>query len=84
MSDVRAGSRSGGTPQFGALLGDHLQTGNSIALGPGVAIGRHSQLNSGTTIPPTRVIPAHSVISNPLGADIHVRPRVSGAQKMRH
>ncbi|MFE1415561.1 hypothetical protein ACFW6F_32915 [Streptomyces sp. NPDC058746] len=33
-----------GTPQFGALIGDGTQTGNSISLGPGGAIGQCSCL----------------------------------------
>ncbi|MGP3947726.1 hypothetical protein [Streptomyces sp. 7N604] len=30
-----------GTSQFGGLIGDRCQTGNSIGLGPGLALGRN-------------------------------------------
>ncbi|MFE9552883.1 DapH/DapD/GlmU-related protein [Streptomyces sp. NPDC006692] len=63
------------TAQFGALIGDHVQTGNGIAIGPGVAIGRHCRLNSGLTVPPTRVLPPHSIVSSTEVHEIHVRPQ---------
>ncbi|WP_406733511.1 transferase [Streptomyces sp. NBC_01794] len=54
-----------GTAQFGALIGDRVQTGNSITLGPGVAIGPDSLINTGVIVPATRVLPAHSTVSTP-------------------
>ncbi|MCP3817529.1 transferase [Streptomyces sp. A3M-1-3] len=63
-----------GTAQFGAVIGDRVQTGSSIGLGPGVAIGRDSRISSGVTLA-GRAIPDHSVLSAPHTADTHVRIR---------
>ncbi|MEN8651699.1 transferase [Streptomyces sp. 21So2-11] len=63
-----------GTAQFGALIGDRVQTGSGIGLGPGVAIGRDSQILSGVTLA-ARVLAHHSVVSAPHTADAHVRSR---------
>ncbi|UUU45013.1 transferase [Streptomyces sp. NBC_00162] len=63
-----------GTPQFGALIGDGTQTGNSISLGPGVAIGRHVRINSGVTLA-IRSIPDYSVVTAPHTAEAEVRSR---------
>src|SRR2546427_7697458 len=46
-----------GTPQFGALIGERVQTGNSISLGPGLALGRDCRIASGVTLA-ARTIPA--------------------------
>ncbi|AXI79962.1 LbetaH domain-containing protein [Peterkaempfera bronchialis] len=62
------------TSQFGALIGDGVQTGNNISLGPGVAIGRNCRISSGVTLA-GRVIEEGSVISAPHVADVHVRRR---------
>ncbi|WP_254792718.1 hypothetical protein [Streptomyces sp. CC77] len=63
-----------GTPQFGALIGDRVQTGNSISLGPGLVLGRDCRIASGVTLA-ARTIPDHSVITAPHTADVHVRQR---------
>ncbi|MEV8016907.1 transferase [Streptomyces sp. NPDC086554] len=61
-----------GTPQFGALIGDRVQTGNNISLGPGIAVGRYCRIASGVTVA-ARAIPAHHTVSAPHTADVHVR-----------
>ncbi|MFD9428482.1 MULTISPECIES: transferase [unclassified Streptomyces] len=61
-----------GTTQFGAVIGDGTQTGNMISLGPGVVVGRDSQINSGVTLA-IRAVPARSVISAPHTAQTQVR-----------
>lgn len=63
-----------GTPQFGALIGDRVQTGNSISLGPGLAIGRDCRIASGVTLA-CRAIADHSVITAPHTAEAHIRQR---------
>ncbi|MGY0061673.1 transferase [Streptomyces sp. LZ34] len=63
-----------GTPQFGALIGERVQTGNSISLGPGLALGRDCRIASGVTLA-GRTIPDHSVITAPHTATVHVRRR---------
>ncbi|MEJ8640158.1 transferase [Streptomyces sp. MS2.AVA.5] len=63
-----------GTPAFGALIGDRVQTGNSISLGPGVCVGRDARLLSGVTVA-ARSLPARCVVSAPHVADVHVRLR---------
>ncbi|MGW5971925.1 transferase [Streptomyces sp. NPDC055186] len=63
-----------GTPQFGALIGDRVQTGNNISLGPGLAVGRDCRIASGVTLV-ARTIPDHSAITAPHTADVHVRQR---------
>ncbi|WP_234436147.1 hypothetical protein [Streptomyces sp. NRRL S-813] len=61
-----------GTPEFGALIGDRVQTGNSISLGPGLALGRDTRIASGVTLA-ARAIPDHSVITAPHLSDAQVR-----------
>lgn len=63
-----------GTPQFGALIGERVQTGNSISLGPGLALGRDCRIASGVTLA-ARTIPDHSVITAPHTSDVHIRQR---------
>ncbi|MDI1455293.1 transferase [Streptomyces sp. ATE26] len=63
-----------GTPQFGALIGDRVQTGNNISLGPGLAVGRDCRIASGVTLA-GRTIPAHSAVTAPHTAEAHVRQR---------
>ncbi|MEU1462599.1 transferase [Streptomyces sp. NPDC005727] len=65
-----------GTPQFGALIGDRVQTGNNISLGPGVAVGRDCRIASGVTLA-ARTIPDQSAITAPHTADAHVRQRAA-------
>ncbi|WP_223776961.1 DapH/DapD/GlmU-related protein [Streptomyces sp. 135] len=60
-----------GTPQFGALIGDGVQTGNNISLGPGLAVGRNCRITSGVTLA-GRTIPDHHTVSNPRTTDVHV------------
>ncbi|WP_327375663.1 transferase [Streptomyces sp. NBC_01216] len=61
-----------GTPQFGALIGDRVQTGSNISLGPGIAVGRCCRIVSGVTLA-ARAIPAHHTVNAPHTADVHVR-----------
>ncbi|MBT2395511.1 transferase [Streptomyces sp. ISL-100] len=63
-----------GTTQFGALIGDGVQTGSVISLGPGVVIGRSCRISSGVTLA-SRAVTAQSVVSAPHTADAHVRQR---------
>ncbi|MEV0581187.1 transferase [Streptomyces sp. NPDC050392] len=63
-----------GTTQFGALIGDRVQTGNSISIGPGIVLGRDCRIASGVTLA-GRTIPDHSVITAPHTADVHIRQR---------
>ncbi|MBT2539752.1 transferase [Streptomyces sp. ISL-44] len=63
-----------GTPQFGAVIGDHVQTGNSISLGPGLAVGRYCQINSGVTLA-VRTVPDHSAVTAPHTAQAHIHSR---------
>ncbi|ORT60076.1 transferase [Streptomyces sp. CB03238] len=63
-----------GTRQFGAPIGDNVQTGNNISLGPGVAIGRRTRINSGVTLA-ARAVPGDSIITAPHTADAHIRRR---------
>ncbi|MFC5802013.1 transferase [Streptomyces formicae] len=63
-----------GTPRFGALIGDRVQTGNRISLGPGLALGRDCRIASGVTLA-ARTIPDHSVITAPHASDVHIRQR---------
>ncbi|MFD6534936.1 LbetaH domain-containing protein [Streptomyces goshikiensis] len=75
-----AGIYRTGTPQFGAVIGDGTQTGSNISLGPGVAIGRHSQINSGVTLA-IRTIPEHCAVTAPHTAEARVRSRRSHAPR---
>ncbi|MBO8201942.1 transferase [Streptomyces smyrnaeus] len=63
-----------GTPRFGALLGDGVQTGNNISLGPGLAIGRYSRIASGVTLA-GRTLPERSIVTAPHTAEARVRRR---------
>ncbi|MFS0694067.1 transferase [Streptomyces nitrosporeus] len=63
-----------GTPRFGALIGDRVQTGNSISLGPGLALGRGCRIGSGVTLA-ARSVPGNSVITAPHTSEVHVRGR---------
>jgi UDP-3-O-[3-hydroxymyristoyl] glucosamine N-acyltransferase len=67
------------TPRFGAVIGDRVQTGNNISLGPGVAIGPDTRITSGVTLA-GRIVPPRSVISAPHTADIHIRQRPERVQ----
>lgn len=63
-----------GTARFGAVIGDRVQTGNNISLGPGAAIGGGSRIDSGVTLA-ARVVPRDSVVSAPHTAETRVRGR---------
>ncbi|MDQ0941549.1 hypothetical protein [Streptomyces sp. V1I1] len=63
-----------GTPRFGGLIGDGTQTGHNIGLGPGIAIGRSSRIDSGATLT-ARIVPAQSAISAPHTAETRIRQR---------
>ncbi|MFI6645933.1 transferase [Streptomyces sp. NPDC050504] len=62
-----------GSVRFGALIGDHVQTGAHIVLGPGAAIGRRTRITSGVVLA-ARTIPADSILTSPGATDTHVRP----------
>ncbi|MFC9293945.1 transferase [Streptomyces sp. NPDC057011] len=63
-----------GTPQFGAVIGDDTQTGNTISLGPGVAVGRHTRINSGATLA-ARTVPTDAVVTAPHTAETRIHSR---------
>ncbi len=63
-----------GTPHFGALIGDQTQTGNTISLGPGLAVGRHCRISSGVTLA-IRTVPDHSMVTAPHTAQARIHPR---------
>lgn len=65
-----------GTTQFGALIGDRVQTGNNISLGPGVVIGRCSRINSGVTLA-ARVVREPSTITAPHTSEAQIHRRRS-------
>ncbi|MGV9349453.1 transferase [Streptomyces spiralis] len=65
-----------GTPQFGALIGDRVQTGNNISLGPGL----DTRIASGVTLA-ARTLPHHSVITAPHTSDAQVRQRPAHREK---
>ncbi|MCB5165677.1 transferase [Streptomyces bambusae] len=49
------------TPRFGGLIGDHVQTGSMITLGPGIAVGRHSTIAASVCMG-SSIVPADSVV----------------------
>ncbi|MFG2229682.1 transferase [Streptomyces sp. NPDC048723] len=49
------------TSQFGGLIGDHVQTGSMITLGPGIAVGRHSAIAASVCMG-SIIVPAASVV----------------------
>ncbi|MFD3720034.1 hypothetical protein [Streptomyces sp. NPDC058674] len=61
-----------GTTRFGALIGDGVQTGNTVSLNPGVAIGPRTRIHSGVTLT-TRTIPADAVATTPHTSEAPVR-----------
>jgi UDP-3-O-[3-hydroxymyristoyl] glucosamine N-acyltransferase len=63
-----------GTPRFGALLGDGVQTGNNISLGPGLALGRYARIASGVTLA-GRTLPERSIVTAPHTAEARTRKR---------
>ncbi|MFF3764231.1 transferase [Streptomyces sp. NPDC001922] len=69
-----------GTPQFGALIGDRVQTGNSISLGPGLAVGRDCRIASGVTLA-ARTVSDHSVVTAPHTSSVHIRRRPARHRK---
>ncbi|MEU6757742.1 transferase [Streptomyces sp. NPDC046685] len=71
---TEAGIYRCGTTQFGAVIGDDTQTGNTISLGSGVAVGRHTQINSGVTLA-ARTVPTDSVVTAPHTAEARMRSR---------
>ncbi|WP_206507116.1 transferase [Streptomyces chrestomyceticus] len=62
-----------GTPRFGGVIGDGCQTGNTISLGPGIAIGPRCRIAGGVTLT-GRTVPADSIVTAPHTADISIRP----------
>ncbi|CAL9327974.1 transferase [Streptomyces sp. enrichment culture] len=63
------------TPRFGALIGDRVQTGSRITLGPGTAIGRGRLIHSHTAVGPTTIIPDHHTITPTDRPTHHARTR---------
>ncbi|MCF3143779.1 transferase [Streptomyces platensis] len=63
-----------GTAAFSALIGDRVQTGNSISLGPGVVVGRGTSISSGVMLA-ARCLPAEHHVAAPHATNAHVRPR---------
>ncbi|MGK5733317.1 transferase [Streptomyces sp. URMC 124] len=63
-----------GTPAFGAVIGDEVQTGNGISLGPGVLLGRECRVTGGVLLA-ARSVPSRSVVSDPGAGGAHVRRR---------
>ncbi|MQY14245.1 UDP-3-O-(3-hydroxymyristoyl)glucosamine N-acyltransferase [Streptomyces sp. RB5] len=63
-----------GTPKFSALIGDRVQTGCPVYLGPGAAIGRDCRLTGGVTLA-GRAIPADHTVSAPQAGEVSVRKR---------
>ncbi|MEV6398036.1 hypothetical protein AB0M39_25235 [Streptomyces sp. NPDC051907] len=61
-----------GTTQFGAVIGDDTQTGNSISIGPGVAIGRRCQITSGVALA-IRAVPKDCTVTAPHAKEASVR-----------
>ncbi|MFJ9648893.1 hypothetical protein [Streptomyces sp. NPDC101206] len=49
------------TSQFGGLIGDHVQTGSMITIGPGTAVGRHSAIAASVCMG-SSIVPAASVV----------------------
>ncbi|MFJ6784330.1 transferase [Streptomyces yangpuensis] len=60
-------------PRFGGLIGDHVQTGSMITLGPGIAVGRHSAIAAGVCTGST-IVPARSVVRSS-APDMIIEPR---------
>ncbi|MBZ9593524.1 transferase [Streptomyces erythrochromogenes] len=61
------------TPRFGGLIGDHVQTGSMITLGPGIAVGRRSVIAAGLCMGST-IIPASSVVRSS-APEVVIEPR---------
>lgn len=61
------------TSQFGGLIGDHVQTGSMITLGPGIAVGRHSTIAASVCMGSTIVPPASVVRSS--SPEVIIEPR---------
>ncbi|KND25560.1 transferase [Streptomyces anulatus] len=69
------------TTQFGAVIGDKVQTGNNISLGPGILVGRSSQIDSGVTLA-IRAVPENTVVTAPHTAQTRIRSRNAGVEEM--
>ncbi|MFD8417086.1 transferase [Streptomyces sp. NPDC059650] len=61
------------TSQFGGLIGDHVQTGSMITLGPGIAVGRHSTIAASVCLG-SSIVPAASVVRSS-SPDVIIEPR---------
>ncbi|MGV9254570.1 transferase [Streptomyces sp. NPDC003697] len=70
------------TARFGAVIGDHTQTGINITIGLGAAVGRHCQINSHAAIGPIHVIPTHHLITPPPNPP-HACPPHAGEPRTR-
>ncbi|MFD7667456.1 hypothetical protein [Streptomyces sp. NPDC059788] len=69
-----------GTARFGGILGDGCQTGNTISLGPGIAIGPRCRIASGATLT-GGTVPADSIITAPHTADTRIRQSPARGQR---
>ncbi|WP_079408556.1 transferase [Streptomyces sp. 3211] len=63
------------TPQFGGLIGDRVQTGSMITLGPGVAVGRYSAIAASVCMGST-MVPAASVVRSS-SPEVTIEPRLT-------
>ncbi|MFD8417642.1 hypothetical protein ACFV2Q_38955 [Streptomyces sp. NPDC059650] len=61
------------TSQFGGLIGDHVQTGSMITLGPGIAVGRHSTIAASVCMG-SSIVPAASVVRSS-SPEVLIEPR---------
>ncbi|MFD9410112.1 transferase [Streptomyces sp. NPDC059989] len=67
-------------PAFGALIGDRTQTGSTLTLGPGLAVGRDCRLSSGIHVG-GRIIPSSSFARQ--ARDLAIERRRPGGQPSR-
>ncbi|MEU8772513.1 transferase [Streptomyces sp. NPDC048606] len=61
------------TSRFGGLIGDHVQTGSMITLGPGIAVGRHSTIAASVCMG-SAIVPAGSVVRSS-SPEVVIEPR---------
>ncbi|MEU6300756.1 transferase [Streptomyces erythrochromogenes] len=59
--------------QFGGLIGDHVQSGSMITLGPGIAVGRHSAIAASVCMG-SAIVSAGSVVRSSLPEAV-IEPR---------
>ncbi|MEU4732018.1 hypothetical protein [Streptomyces sp. NPDC023588] len=59
--------------QFGGLIGDQVQTGSMIILGPGIAVDRHSAIAASVCMG-SAIVPAASVVRSS-SPEVTIEPR---------